>query len=248
MKHQKKQEFQIISFDAYDTLFPVSPQIEKLGPLLSKNYPDDWDKNLWARLTDGISQFFHERRFKGSDEFVNARYVYRFALMYSQLNDEIDISIDDAVELITKAHAEAEALPGAGELIQSLRSHSKMVVLCTDSDNDFLARTLAKNNLSFDLVVSSESVRGYKTDQDRGVFHHLLESTKENPEEILHIGDSLSDIVGAQKLGICVWLFNPMGKELPLEMPDCQRVHSFNEIENRLIALGQTRGCLPLLE
>jgi putative hydrolase of the HAD superfamily len=242
MENQKKQEFQIISFDAYDTLFPVSPQIEKLRPLLSKNYADDWDKNLWARLTDGISQFFHERRLTGSEEFVNARYVYRFALMNSKLNAEIDICIDDAVELITRAHAEAEALPGAGELIQSLRAQYKMVVLCTDSDNDFLAKTLAKNNLSFDLVVSSESVRGYKTDPNRGVFHHLLELTKENPEQILHIGDSLSDIVGARKMGISVWLFNPVGKALPSEMPDCQRVHSFKEIEYRLIALNPTHG------
>lgn len=227
--------FKVISFDAYGTLLLVAPQIEKIAPLLRSNYSEEWNKEFWPRFSEGIFKFYHDLQLKPLDEFVNARSVYQFAFKSTGLVREIEIPIEDAIELIVKAHAEAEALQGSKELIETLRSHYPIVALVSDADNDFLNHALNKNHLSFDLIVSSESVRAYKPDRNGGVFGYLRKIPQINQEDILHIGDSIFDIIGAQKQGFSAWLFNPMDEKLPLDMPNCRQVKSLKEIENLLI-------------
>ena len=73
---------------------------------------------------------------------------------------------------------------------------------------------LAHIGVKPDGIFTSEDARSYKPDS--GLFRYALEKTGLLPEEVIHIGDSLScDVKGASGAGIkAVWL-NRSGREVP---------------------------------
>ncbi|MNR21599.1 putative HAD-hydrolase YfnB [compost metagenome] len=70
------------------------------------------------------------------------------------------------------------------------------------------------NELSFENIITSEDVKSYKPRLE--MFEYALRTFQLNPEEVLHVGDSLtSDVAGAQNAGIKVAWINRQGKVLP---------------------------------
>ena len=65
---------------------------------------------------------------------------------------------------------------------------------------------LSANDLSFPVVISSESARCYKPNPD--IFFSAFEALGADPDQTLYVGDSQEDdIVGARRAGISVaWL------------------------------------------
>lgn len=71
----------------------------------------------------------------------------------------------------------------------------------SNADTAHLNRAIDRHSLSFTKVLTSEDVRAYKPDPR--IFEQALEAMGAQPDEVLHVGDSLhSDVAGAAKLGI----------------------------------------------
>jgi len=88
------------------------------------------------------------------------------------------------------------------------------VCLVSNVDNADLASALKYNNLSFDLIVTSEDCRAYKPRPEP--FEKALSLLRLSSEEVLHVGDSLScDVRGAKAYGIPALWINKKGKTLP---------------------------------
>ncbi len=88
------------------------------------------------------------------------------------------------------------------------------VCLVSNIDNFELSAALAKLDLHFDMVVTSEECRAYKPHP--APFLRALELLGLEPYEVLHVGDSLgSDVRGAQALGIPAMWINRNGRGLP---------------------------------
>ena len=47
-----------------------------------------------------------------------------------------------------------------------------------------------------------KQAQSYKKDKEGKIFKQVLEHYNVEPEKIIHIGDSLSDIIGANRVGI----------------------------------------------
>lgn len=227
----------VVSLDAYDTLLPVEPSIQDVASLLCASPSQGWRRMLWKRLRCGIQEFF-EARAQTTDAspqtFVSARRIYEFALKKSELAEEIDVSIDEATEIIAVAHSRAKALPGASALVEKLKSQYWKVVCTADADNDFLAAALKDNDLRFKTVLTSEMARGYKADKENGVFDLLLKKVGVSPSEIVHIGDSRYDIIGSSVRGIRAVLFGPKDAILT-DMPECPILSTIAEIKSALL-------------
>jgi 2-haloacid dehalogenase/putative hydrolase of the HAD superfamily len=80
-------------------------------------------------------------------------------------------------------------------------------------------------------IITSESVKFYKPRIE--MFHKALEKSNLSPEDVIHIGDSLtSDVAGAQSAGIkTVWL-NRTRKINVHNKKSEYIIHSFDEILN----------------
>jgi 2-haloacid dehalogenase/putative hydrolase of the HAD superfamily len=82
----------------------------------------------------------------------------------------------------------------------------------SNADSDHLEAALAKNKLTFELVVSSESARCYKPNPE--IFDPALETLGLPAERVLYVGDSQEDdIVVAKRAGLIVAWLNRDGAE-----------------------------------
>ena len=92
------------------------------------------------------------------------------------------------------------------DAIEFLHELDIPVCCVSNADSKPLLSAIARHQLRFDVVVSSEAVRCYKPDP--AIFRHALRTLGVRPDRVLHVGDSLhSDIAGAAGLGIAAtWI------------------------------------------
>jgi 2-haloalkanoic acid dehalogenase type II len=99
------------------------------------------------------------------------------------------------------------------------------------SNVDHLDITEAINllHLKVDGIITSEHVKAYKPHRD--MFEYALNQNGFSPEEVLHVGDSLtSDVLGANQVGInSVWL-NRSDKPLSGDSKPDYIINNLNEL------------------
>lgn len=88
------------------------------------------------------------------------------------------------------------------------------IYIVSNIDTDDINRAIEYHNLKPAKVFTSEDARAYKPRKE--LFELALKKTGLTPEEVIHIGDSISsDVKGASALGIHTLWLNRFGKEVP---------------------------------
>lgn len=140
----------------------------------------------------------------------------------------------DPVELLQAqfAYWRRPALrPGAVEFISSCP-----VPICVVSniDTDDLHTAIVHHGLTLPLVTTSEEVRSYKPRAE--LFVRGLELLGLDPDEVLHVGDSLSaDIRGADALDISAVWVNTKSRPLP---DGVRLLHQVTDLRDLIPLLG----------
>jgi len=80
------------------------------------------------------------------------------------------------------------------------------VIIVSNIDNNEIIEAVANNNISVEKIITSEDALFYKPNEN--IFKMAMEKYNLNANEIIHIGDSISnDIAGANKVNIrSIWL------------------------------------------
>jgi len=117
----------------------------------------------------------------------------------------IDFNPDEAVRIFLDEHGRATSYEDATMFFQ-LIGDSIPVCLVSDADNEMILPLLER--FKFDKVFISEKVRSYKNEPKGRIFREVLTHYNINPKKIIHIGDSSSDIIGANKFGITTCWIN----------------------------------------
>ncbi|MFF2887339.1 HAD family hydrolase [Paenibacillus sp. NPDC057967] len=88
------------------------------------------------------------------------------------------------------------------------------IYILSNIDSADIAEAVRYHGIEADEVLTSEDVRSYKPRPE--LFQEALRRTNLQPHEVIHIGDSIvSDVSGAQQLGIqAIWL-NRLNKQQP---------------------------------
>lgn len=130
--------------------------------------------------------------------------------------------------------AEASAFADAAPAIELLRAHYP-VALLSNADNDFLHACLDANELSFDLVLSSEDAQIIKPDPD--IFRLLAKQMKKKTGRVLYAGDNpIPDVLGPSRAGMKVAWVNRVGMRKPRRVPHPDlRVRSLTELVRILV-------------
>lgn len=82
----------------------------------------------------------------------------------------------------------------------------------------------------FNEVFISEKVMSYKNDPNSKIFNSVLKHYSIEPSKILHIGDSLSDISRANRVGIKSCWINRENREWEYSSKPDYIVKSLNEV------------------
>ena len=124
------------------------------------------------------------------------------------------------------------AFPEAVAVIRTLRKHCRVVIGST-SDTAPLLDNLRQNDLEFDAVYTSESLRAYKPDP---MFYRAILAAEDcRAEDAVFIGDSpVDDVMGPRACGIATVLIDRSGKyaadALPEEKTPDFRISTLEEL------------------
>jgi 2-haloalkanoic acid dehalogenase type II len=121
-----------------------------------------------------------------------------FSLCFEELGVEGDAAAGH--EHLRTMLADAPAFQEARRTIEIVGRRLPIAVM-SNADDDFLYPVLAKNALTFPVVVSSEEARAYKPHES--IFQRLSEAMGVAPENILYVGDSrVADVTGSKNAGM----------------------------------------------
>lgn len=186
-----------ILFDAYGTLFSTgTASVDASRAILQKRGRENLDASefymRWKRL--------RAETIRTTADFVCEAEVFRTTLHTLYREYGIDGNADEDVQIMLDTWGTREAFP---EVKQTIKTLSQTHVLCIASTTDTapLMRDMRRNGLNAERVYTSESMRVYKP--HRAFYQKILDDLHATPDEILFVGDSLTDDVwGPAQLGI----------------------------------------------
>jgi 2-haloalkanoic acid dehalogenase type II len=215
-----------VIFDYYETLGQLSPPtrtgvFDDLARRVGLDLPPGEAYRHWRELTTKdwkLRLGGHERPpLAGSTPpFVTFREVWlersRQLLQQWKVDEPAQVGLD----AYRGIHSGAAVYPDVPPALEELRGRYRLAVL-SDADNDFLAASVARNDLSFETVVSSEDLQMYKPHVS--VFREVCARLGVKPSEAVYVGDSpWSDVEGARHAGMGpVWI-NRHGAAWPHEI------------------------------
>lgn len=191
-----------IIFDAFGTLFKVTnggsaktimKNITACGVNIDeKEFLEEW-RSYYKKHTLGSCDFLTER-----DIFIS-----RIQMFYDRYNVSRNAE-KDADSLLAGAF-EREAYPETESVLSELKKKYQ-VFIGSNTDNNVLESVMRKNSITVHKVYTSENLKCYKPASR--FFLQMLEDNGLLPEEVLFVGDSVTDdILGPKAVGIkTVWL------------------------------------------
>lgn len=115
----------------------------------------------------------------------------------------------------SKNHWKAELYSGIKEILENLKSKNYPIGIFTGKGRDASIITLTKLGVDhyFDLIITGDDVENHKPSSE-GIIK-FLSHFKLEPERVLMIGDSVSDVIASKEAGIKIAsvLWDSYGKE-----------------------------------
>ncbi len=192
----------LISIDLFQTLVRLDETRDQAWQLFLKDrFSSELAQKYWDRTSEILFQKFFQTAVDNW-EFKSSRTIFEesYALVFKEINCGYNPQLagNVLIEMHRRNTPYADALP-------FLLAAGKKYPICLSTDCDLDMITTARNMYSFDKIFISEELRAYKFNPR--FFRHVIGHYGLKPENILHIGDSQSDIITPKKLGIhTCWL------------------------------------------
>ncbi|MFC1976839.1 HAD family hydrolase [Chloroflexota bacterium] len=192
-------KFKVISIDMFRTLADVeSTKHLQWQMILKDKYSVELAEECHAYLRNSWDRHFPQ------DTFLSMKSILMSA--FTGLLSSIDIEFDptEATKLCLQRHSFSKPFDDSMLFLNSVGKEYP-ICLASDTDDDMLG-TL-EQMYAFDYIFTSEQLGSYKANADGKFFSAIINHYGVRPEEIIHIGDSDLEIIGADKAGIITcWL------------------------------------------
>lgn len=203
-----------IFFDAYGTLISTGTgSIDAVRKILS-------DKNCDVTAEDFYSKWkmLHRNHIDNLKSFCNEEQIFKLDLkeLYKIYNINGDYMQD--VSYMLGSLGKRKAFDEARNVVNEL---SKSFILCIASTTDSapLFSDLKNNGIDIKNVFTSESMQVYKPKSE--FYLKILKAFTAKPDEVLFVGDSLTDdVIGPKKIGIKTCWINRKNAESDNIKPD----------------------------
>jgi HAD superfamily hydrolase (TIGR01509 family) len=200
-------KIKVVSFDIFQTLVDVNQRIPQIWKgILGDTYTQEEGLRGAKAVLDCYPQSL--LRALTSDRFLTMEEVYMDCARNSLTRVSHAVSPEGIVEQLLLQHAMAPLYQDVKVCMDKI--HSKYsIILSSDSNHRMVDGLLP--HFSYDELFISDDLGCYKGSPDGSFFHKVMERIGVKPEEILHIGDSHSDVLGASRAGILsCWLNRDM--------------------------------------
>ena len=227
-------KIEVVAFDGYGTVinFTEPDFIVTMAEICAAQGLDADAAELWRRFLRAS----YLMRSEHHADPVYKRYDQAWADQFEYVFKRMRLAGDHwAAALQFKgALAGASAFLDAKPAIEALRPHYRLALL-SNADDDFLGECLARNDLQFDTVVTSEQAEAIKPNP--AIFEYLSRKLGVAPANVLYAGDNpIPDVLGPVRAGMkCAWV-NRTGARKPRNVPQPDlRVRSLEELVGILV-------------
>ncbi|UCB42202.1 MAG: HAD family hydrolase [Dehalococcoidales bacterium] len=197
-------EFRVASIDMFGTLVDIgSIRHAVWRTFLKDRYTAELADEYWNRVGDLLFQLIDDQIIE-ERPYVPLKVI--FETMYSRFFPEISLDFDPKEAAVVLAHQHPFSTL-YDDTVPFLESVSKEYPICLASDTDDDMLGPLRQLYPFDRVITSEQIESYKASADKRFFSEIIDQYGVKPENIIHIGDSSYDIIGAGEVGIVTcWL------------------------------------------
>lgn len=194
--------------------------------ILGDGYSKECEEKYAELVDKKVIEKFHEYA-SNANNFENLKTI--FNKYFAEVFEEIKLQIDPgtATSIFIEEHGFAEPYEDSSSFLDIV-SKDYPVCLVSDSDIEMVKPLLDK--FKFDKVFISEEANSYKKDSESKIFKKVLDHYQVEPEKIIHIGDSSSDIIGASKVGIATCWINRHNYSWRYEVEPMYKVSSLLEV------------------
>ena len=192
-----------IIFDAYGTLINTGEgSIQAAERILEKN-----KKNIDAKIFYKKWKYYHKKHEDSLKYFVVEEDIFLMDLILLYKEYEIKGNPENDVKIMLDTLGKRNSFPETNVVLNALRPNYQLFI-GSNSDDIPLRTDIERNGIEVNKVFTSESLKVYKPKKEFYLF--ILYEIKMRPDEVLFVGDSLTDdVLGPAKLGIkTVWLNN----------------------------------------
>jgi haloacid dehalogenase superfamily, subfamily IA, variant 1 with third motif having Dx(3-4)D or Dx(3-4)E len=224
-------KFDLLSIDMFQTLVNVNTRIPFIWKrILREKYNEKFAYECAKSVSKNVVNEFHQSVSESKD-FINLKTMFKpfFESTLKEMNVLFDA--EDAVSIYLDEHTKATPYDDVENFFKCI-GNAIPVCLVTDADYEMVLPILKK--YKFDEVFISEKALSYKNEPNSRIFRDVLKHYSISPERILHIGDSSSDIAGANRVGIkTCWINRENRKWIYSPNPDYV-INSLSEVVNIL--------------
>ena len=203
-----------VVFDAYGTLISTgtgsldaAQRILDLygSAIVAKTFYADW-KKYHRQHIDCLTQFVPEETI----------FLWDLEKLYGQYGLSGNAAEDVRIMLDTLGNR--IAFPESKEVVEQLK-RAYTVCIGSTTDTEPLMRDLNRSGIVADHFFTSEGLQVYKP--QKAFYEKILAALSLQPEEVLFVGDSLTDdIFGPKQVGMKTCWVNRKGQEMPTPPPD----------------------------
>ncbi|AIQ64009.1 hypothetical protein PSTEL_13840 [Paenibacillus stellifer] len=227
-------DFKVISLDMFQTLVNVNSRTEHIWrPILLDRFKAETARQYAEMLQEHLHIHWNAPTTPGVFNLMSDVYGRSFASLFGKLGINYDVS--SAVDILFREHTLSEMYPETASFLEDMGRKYRLCVV-SDADEAMMPGFCSSYEIP---VFMSELHRSYKNDADNAMFKKVLETFQVAPGEVLHIGDSPSDVLGAKREGISACWLNRLGRTWDHDVQPDYTVKSLDELN---ILLTHTYG------
>lgn len=188
----------VVSVDLFNTLLDLSNGIQSL-----------WRVFLGERFVPTLAEeaiALTTRKVVAAIDRTTASATYRslgdlFTACFTDVFEYLQVAFDpqEATAMLICHHAQCPWFPDAIPWLDRTRRGYR---LCLSSDTDEMMMGDSVREYPFDMRFTSEELGVYKGDPRNRFFRAVVEHYALPAEQILHVGDSHSEMISAQRMGL----------------------------------------------
>ncbi len=191
-------KIKVISFDIFQTLVDVNQRIPHIWKgILGEAYT--MEEGL--RGSNAILMNYPASHHKAlqANRFYSMREVYLDCAKTTLEEIKLSVSPEIIVDNLLIQHSKAPLYEDVKECLAKLQNKYR-IILSSDSNHTMVDDLV--RNLTYDELFISEDLGCYKGSPDGAFFRQVISRIGVRPDEILHVGDSGSDVMGAKWAGV----------------------------------------------
>lgn len=217
-----------VVFDVYGTLISTGTgsvdAAQKILDLHGSAIPAKTFYADWKR--------YHREHMNLLTQFVTEETIFRWDLEKLYVQYDLPGTAAEDVGIMLNTLGNRMAFPESKEVVEQLK-RSVTVCIGSTTDTEPLMRDLERAAIAVDHIFTSEDLQVYKP--QKAFYETILAELFLPPEEVLFVGDSLTDdVYGPARAGMQTCWVNRKGQPSPVPPPD--------------YAVADLRGVLKLLQ